>query len=46
MLRIAQRVAPFEVIVPRDDYRRLSRLAQADALDLAGGEWNFTRRLV
>ena len=46
MLRIAQRVAPFEVLVPRDDYRRLALLATADALDLAGERWNFTRRLL
>ena len=46
MLRVAQQAAPFEVLVPRDDYRRLSRLAAADVTDLAGEGWNFRRRLV
>lgn len=46
MLRVAQRVVPFEVLVPRDDYRRLARLAAADAGTLAGEGWNFTRRLL
>lgn len=46
MLRVAQRVVPFEVVVPRDDYRRLIRLAVATESDLAGEGWNFRRRLV
>lgn len=46
MLRVAQQAVPFEVLVPRDDYRRLSRLAVASEADLAGEGWNFRRRLV
>lgn len=46
MLRVAQQAVPFEVLVPRDDYRRLARLAVATEANLAGEGWNFRRRLV
>lgn len=46
MLRAAQAIIPFEVIVPRDDWKRLTRLAVATPTDLAGASWNFSKRLL
>lgn len=46
MLTTAQTIIPFEVIVPRDDWKKLTRLALATPTDLITPAWNFSRRLL
>lgn len=46
MLTAAQAILPFEVIVPRNDWRRLTALSLATQADLAGRAWNFSKRLL